>query len=216
MSVDEAFERLEEELSRLDSLRIVAVSGPGEPLANSQTIELFQRLREKRSDLRICLSTNGTLLAKSVPVLVSLDVDKISVSISAIKPKTAAMIYEWAKLDRRRESGMRMGERIIAAQMEGVRKASEKGITVKVNTILIPSVNQSEIGELAKAVVTAGADLQNIVPLVPAGNMVNLKPPSPEEVVDTRAACAKHMKQFYHCQQCRSDVVGIPGSDRIL
>lgn len=216
ISVDQALQRLEQELAALDSLKIVAVSGPGEPLANSQTIELFTRVREKHEDLKICFSTNGTLLGKNIGVLADLGIDTISVSISALEPATAASIYEWAVMDRKRLTGEAMGEAVVNAQLDGVEKAAEADITVKVNTILIPGINHNEVARVAKAVAKAGAAIQNVVPLVPAGNMKHLKPPSSGELAAARAACSRFISQFLHCQQCRSDVVGVPGADKIL
>ncbi|MGQ4912155.1 MAG: radical SAM protein [Candidatus Thorarchaeota archaeon] len=216
MSVDEAVSRVEEELARMPNLRIVAVSGPGEPLANHQTMELLDRVREIEPDIKFCLSTNGTLLADKVPRLVSLGVSTISVSVSAISSSVAAQVYEWARFEGERIRGIAMGQKIIERQLHGIRSASRAGLTVKVNTILIPSINTNDIVPLAQAIAEAGASLQNIVPLVPSGNMASLRPPTPEELEMVRTRARQFIPQFTHCQQCRSDVVGIPGFDRVL
>jgi nitrogen fixation protein NifB len=136
--------------------------------------------------------------------------------MSAIHAETAAQIYEWARLDGFRVTGEAMGEAIIKRQISGISVAVEAGIIVKVNTILIPGINEREIGEIARAISRAGADLQNIVPLVPAGNMMDRRPPSQAEIADARSIAAQYIPQFAYCMQCRSDVVGIPGNDRVL
>jgi nitrogen fixation protein NifB len=216
MSIDRALEALERSLTSHRSLKIVAVSGPGEPLANHQTLRLLAEVRRLHPNLRICLSTNGTLLDEKVDELVDLEVETISVSFSAARAQTAACIYEWAVLEGDRLSGPLMGKRIIEAQLAGIRRAAESGIVVKVNSILIPRLNAEEMHLVAEAIADAGAAIQNIVPLVPADKMSNERPPHSREIMAARATCAMHIEQFHHCQQCRSDVVGIPGADTIL
>ncbi|MHA1615065.1 MAG: nitrogenase molybdenum-iron cofactor biosynthesis protein, partial [Candidatus Thorarchaeota archaeon] len=69
---------------------------------------------------------------------------------------------------------------------------------------------------LSKQIVDSGASLHNIVPLILCGNNQKLRPPTKEELYMARQIASKNIAQFTHCKQCRSDVVGIPGSDRIL
>ncbi|MHA1928269.1 MAG: nitrogenase molybdenum-iron cofactor biosynthesis protein, partial [Candidatus Thorarchaeota archaeon] len=69
---------------------------------------------------------------------------------------------------------------------------------------------------LSKQIVDSGASLHNIVPLILCGNNQKLRPPTKEELYMARQIASENIPQFKHCKQCRSDVVGIPGSDRIL
>ena len=216
MSVTEAIATIEKELQRNPGLRIAAISGPGEPLANHETMSLFSTLKQRGLNLKLCLSTNGTLLREFIPELVDHEVSTISVSISAATPQVASTIYEWARLDGKLLTGNNMGEEIIERQLAGIKAASEAGIIVKVNSILMPNVNTEEIREIANNVLQAGASIHNIVPLVPAGNMLNQRPPTVHELALARASASEFIAQFTHCKQCRSDVVGIPGRDRIL
>jgi len=62
MTPNEAIKRVAKELISQPDLRIVAISGPGEPLANIETFETLQGVLETHSKVRFCLSTNGTLL----------------------------------------------------------------------------------------------------------------------------------------------------------
>ncbi len=109
-----------------------------------------------------------------------------------------------------------MGKKVIDAQLRGISSATRLGVFVKVNSILIPDMNGEQMETLAKALRNAGARLQNIVPLIPFDNMVNERPPTQSEIQDVRNRASRFMEQFHHCKQCRSDVVGIPGADRIL
>ncbi len=205
-----------DELGKDPNLRIVAISGPGEPLACPQTFETLQGVRELIADIEFCLSTNGVLLEEKIERLVELGARTISVTMSTVSPETASQIYEWAMIDGKRLTGPEMGEKIIDAQLRGISSATKSGVFVKVNSILIPEMNGEQMEDLARVLKDAGARLQNIVPLIPFDNMVNERPPTQNELQDVRNRASRFMEQFYHCKQCRSDVVGIPGADRIL
>jgi len=114
---------------------------------------------------------------------------------------------------------------LIRRQLAGIRLAVAAGLTVKVNTVLIPGVNfegagpgasrpgQSEIGLVARAVARAGASLHNIVPLIPLGAMADRPRPSCEELRQARLEAASFLHQFRLCRQCRADAVGVPGQE---
>ncbi|NHJ14723.1 MAG: radical SAM protein [Candidatus Thorarchaeota archaeon] len=216
MTPKEALETLERELADRPRLRIVGISGPGEPLANPESFEVMGLIRETHQNLRLCLSTNGTLLSNKLRNLLELGIDTISVSLSTISPVTALRIYEWASIDGRLLTDDEMGLAIIEKQLQGIAKAIEEGIRVKVNTILIPTVNEGEMEDISRALSEMGVHLQNIVPLVPWAKMRGFRPPTKEVLQNARGTGSKHVRQFYHCYQCRSDAVGIPGHDSIL
>jgi len=95
--------------------------------------------------------------------------------------------------------------------MEGVRAAASLGMGVKINTILMPGVNQGEIGEIARLSKMSGALIQNITPLIPMGDMGDFPAPTCRELDEAREEGSKYLDQFRLCRQCRSDSVGIPG-----
>lgn len=216
MSADDAVQTAKKELNRRPNLRIVAVAGPGEPLANAATFEALSGLLKDRHRVHFCLSTNGVLLSDSVDRLVELRVDSLSVSMSTSNPATAAAIYEWANIRGKRMTGIGMGKAIVGTQVAGIRRAANAGIHVKINSVLIPGVNNGDIASLAEAAARAGAELQNIIPLVPCGSMLTRRPPSFMEQEQARAEAREYINQFCGCQKCRADVVGIPGNDTIL
>jgi nitrogen fixation protein NifB len=136
--------------------------------------------------------------------------------MSAIDPETVMRLYSWAEINSNRLRGEKMGRIIPELQLSGIRTASDHGINVKVNSILIPEINQTELFDLARKIREAGAGLQNITPLVPRGSMAELSTPSKSNLIRIRRRASKIIPQFNHCKQCRSDVVGIPGCDRVL
>jgi nitrogen fixation protein NifB len=113
-------------------------------------------------------------------------------------------------------TGIDMGKNLITAQLAGIERASDAGIHVKINSVLIPGVNDAEMALLAEKAARAGAELQNIVPLVPCAAMSACRPPSCAELEQSREQAREYIRQFCGCHQCRADVVGIPGADTIL
>ena len=216
MSPSEAIDRTREELHKNSNLKIVAISGPGEPLYNEETFEVLERIQDLDINCKLCLSTNGVLLSEKADVLVNLGVESVSVSMSGINSEVVARIYEWAIVDGTILRDLRMAKQIYSRQLKGIQHAFQKGLIVKVNTILIPGLNTVDIQPLAEQISSAGAVLQNIVPLVPYCTSEELRSPTPEELETARIIGSEFIPQFYHCRQCRSDVVGIPGNDRIL
>ncbi len=216
MDPKEAIARTFFEIEKNPRLKIVAISGPGEPLANEETFTTLQGIRNQNEDLNFCLCTNGVLLADAAPKLKELGVKSITVTINAIFPETAAQVYEWARIDGEIMHGLTMGESIIRKQLEGIERTVALGITVKVNTILMPNINTGDIENLSRRIADYGASLHNIVPLILIVNNPKLISPTKEELFMARQIASENIAQFTHCKQCRSDVVGIPGADRVL
>ena len=99
----------------------------------------------------------------------------------------------------------------LSAQQEGVAKAAEAGLTVKINTVVIPGFNTGEIEEIACWAARAGAAVMNLMPLIPQAGFRDNEPPSRALLEALRARARVHIPQFTHCRQCRADAVGVPG-----
>ena len=95
--------------------------------------------------------------------------------------------------------------------MEGIRKVSELGIVVKVNIVLIPGLNDDHIVEIAKTVKECGADLVNVLPLIPLNKMADYPRPGCMEIEKARSEVEEYLPVFRACTQCRADAYGIPG-----
>jgi nitrogen fixation protein NifB len=83
-----------------------------------------------------------------------------------------------------------------------------------VNTVLIPGVNEAEIPLIAERAVAFGADIMNILPLIPQAEFAHLKRPSHEALRLKREDVESFIPQMSHCRQCRADACGILGEDK--
>jgi nitrogen fixation protein NifB len=82
---------------------------------------------------------------------------------------------------------------------------------IKVNTVLIPGVNDAHIKEVARTAAAAGANLYNIIPLIPQYVFADFREPTCAELGAARGEAERYLEVFRHCRRCRADAIGIPG-----
>ncbi|MHA1229433.1 MAG: radical SAM protein [Candidatus Helarchaeota archaeon] len=215
MTPQEALEYLEESLKKIPNLKIVGIAGPGEPLANPETFETLRLVHEKFPKINLCLATNGLELPRYVDTLSKLDIANITVTINAIDPKVSAKIYEFVIYNGKKYHGEEAGSILLKNQLKGIKLASQKGILIRINTVLIPTINLDQIESISRIGLEHGAIIHNIMPLIPIYQFKNLRRPTREEMHNARKDSQKYLPQFRLCKQCRADAVGIPGLERI-
>ena len=192
-------------------ISVVGVAGPGDSLANEETFEFFEKMAEKHPDLIKCMSTNGLLLPKYADRLAELGVNSVTVTINAIDPDIAVDIYSFIKYEGKVYKDYDAVKILIQNQLDGVEKAAANGMVVKVNSVLIPGLNDEHIVEIAKEVKNRGASLMNILPLIPLGKMKNYSRPDCSMMESVREQVEEIIPVFRACTQCRADAYGIPG-----
>ncbi|ACI20612.1 MULTISPECIES: nitrogenase cofactor biosynthesis protein NifB [Thermodesulfovibrio] len=197
-----------------DRISVIGVAGPGDPLANESTFNFFKLVRKEFPNIFLCLSTNGLLLPKKVEVLQDLGIFTVTVTINAINPSTAEKIYAWILYDGKLMKGREASEYLLENQWNGLEMLTDRGFCVKVNSVLIPGVNEREIENIAERARRLKAKVMNIIPLIPNGKMINLQKPSCQVLEDIRKVCEKHIRQIRHCRQCRADAFGSLEEDK--
>ena len=76
---------------------------------------------------------------------------------------------------------------------------------------LLDGVREVHGFQLAKAVAARGAQLYNIIPLIPQNELNWCTRPDCALIDRTRQRCERYVRVFRHCQHCRADAAGIPG-----
>lgn len=213
ISPQEAVRRVDEVLEELPAIRVAGIAGPGDPLFNEETFETFRLVGEEFPSLHKCLSTNGLLLPEKMKLLMELGVDAVTVTLNAIEPFIGAKIYSYIYYQGEKLEGVEGAEILLNNQLVGIEMAVKAGIAVKVNTVVIPGINDDHIIEIAKIIRELGVNVQNIIPLIPLSGFTNVGAPASCEIKRLRADCARIIKQVWHCRQCRSDAVGLLGKD---
>lgn len=209
----EALQRVDEVMEKLHYIKVVAVAGPGEPLFNEPTFETFRLVGEKYPKLILCVSTNGLLLPDEIDRLDILGVSNVTVTLNAVDPNIGKEIYEHVFYDGKKYTGLEAAEILLDHQLRGLEEAVKRKMIVKVNTVLIPTINDDHVLEIAKTVKKLGVYIQNVMPLIPQYRFSHLSPPTPAQKKAVQDDLAKIMKQMRHCRQCRSDAIGRLGCD---
>lgn len=207
----ECEEILTKALQICPDIKVAGIAGPGDTLATDYALETFRIVKEKFPDLIKCMSTNGLLLSERAEDVIRIGIDSLTVTVNAVDPEiesklNAYIIYHGEKIE-----GVEGAKILIQNQLEGIRKVASAGITVKVNTVLVPRINGDHIEEIAKAVKEAGAKIYNIIPLIPQHELKDEPAPTCPQIDEARRKAEKYIDVFRHCQHCRADAVGVPG-----
>jgi len=210
MNADDAIEHVEE-VTKEGPIAVVGVAGPGDSLANEETFEFFEKLGKVNPDLIRCMSTNGLLLPDYAEKLSALGVNTVTVTVNAIDPEIAKDIYTFVNYKGKVYKGKEAVEILINNQLEGIEKLANLGVIIKVNSVLIPGLNDEHIVEIAKEVKKRGASLMNVLPLIPLNKMKDYSRPSCAEIEKVRDEVEEVLPVFRACTQCRADAYGIPG-----
>ncbi len=208
---DEAVEVVERAVKAMPEIQVAGVAGPGDTLATPYALETFRKIKERFPNIIKCMSTNGLQLYEKADEVIEVGIDTLTVTVNAIDPEIEAKINKHIIWKGKKITGVEAAEILIENQLKGIEKVASHGVTVKVNTVLIPEINKEHVETLAKKVSELGASIYNLIPLIPQHELAWCKEPSCEELYEVRAKAEKYIKVFRHCQRCRADAVGIPG-----
>ena len=193
-------------------ISVVGIAGPGDPFANPEaTMETLRLIRKRHPDMLLCVSTNGLGVGPYIAELAELEVSHITITMNAIDPKIGAEVYSWVRDHKTPLRGLEAAELLLSRQIQAMKAIKAHDLTLKINTILIPGVNDHHIDAVAAFAKSEGADLHNIIPMCPVeGTMFeDLEEPSPAMIHEARGVAGEYMPQMEHCQRCRADACGL-------
>ena len=208
----QAADYLDATLLKVPNLAVMGIAGPGDPFANAvETMATLKLVRQRHKDMILCLATNGLGIGPHIDNLAALEVSHVTITVNAVDPIIGAKIYAWVRDGRRPLRGIDGAQLLLDRQMEAITKLKAAGIVVKINSIIIPGINDRHIEEIAKKVGSMGVDLMNCMAFLPVegAEFENLPPPDPAFVAGTRMKNEKYLPQMTHCARCRADAVGL-------
>ena len=208
---EESLEILEKALAICPDIRVAGIAGPGDTLATNNALQTFRLIGEHFPQLIKCMSTNGLLLYEKADEVIEVGIDSLTVTVNAVDPEIEASLNKFIVYHGRRYEGVEAAEILIENQLKGIKKVADAGITVKVNTVLVPEINGDHIEMIAKTVSEAGAKIYNIIPLIPQHELSDVRAPGCPEIDAARTKASKYIDVFRHCKHCRADAVGVPG-----
>lgn len=221
MTPEQAVKKTLAVAAAIPQMTVLGIAGPGDPLANPQrTFATFRQLAEKAPDIKLCVSTNGLALPQWVDELAQYNIDHVTLTINCVDPDIGAQIYPWIVWNGERIHGREGAQILIEQQQKGLEMLIARGVLVKVNSVMIPGVNDQHLKQVSKIVKAKGAFLHNVMPLIARaehGTYYGLngqREPTALELQTLQDECSGDMAMMRHCHQCRADAVGMLGEDR--
>ncbi|MDR2368307.1 MAG: radical SAM protein [Deltaproteobacteria bacterium] len=216
ISPAEAVSVVETALRLCPGLKVVGVAGPGDPLDSGEALDALTMVRVRFPGLMTCLSTNGLALCRNMERVMAAGVETITVTVNAVNPRILERLNRGVLMGKggtpaRFVGGLEGAGLLIDAQEKGIRLAHRNRMVVKVNCVLAPGINDGHVGEVAKTVKSWGADLLNVISLIPAGELAGLPAPGEADKARAMAAAEKHLPVKRNCRRCRADACGVPG-----
>ncbi len=102
----------------------------GEPLLRHDLDRFVKMIHDYRPDIDLALTTNGYLLTEMAESLRAAGLKRLNISLDSLKPAVAAQIAQ---------------KNVLGKVLEGIEKALEVGLKVKINMVPLKGINDSEI-----------------------------------------------------------------------
>ncbi len=212
---EESIKILKKALSLCPEITVAGIAGPGDTLATDYALKTFKLIKKEFPSLLRCMSTNGLLLNEKANEIIDAGIDSLTVTVNAVDSEIESKLNDYIIYHGKKITGKEGAEILIRNQIDGIKKITKAGITVKVNTVFVPEINGNHIEKIAYSVAEAGADKYNIIPLIPAAQLKSARAPNCAELEEARNAAGQYIELFLHCNHCRADAAGIPGKKEI-
>ncbi len=217
LSPTQAITYLERVLEAEPRITVAGIAGPGDPFANpKETMGTLHLIRQRFPELLLCLASNGLGIAPYLDELAELEVSHVTITVNAVDPEIGAQIYSWVRDGKKIPRGCQAAEVLLARQLTAIAGLKARGIVVKVNTIVIPGINDHHVEAVARRMKELGVDLLNCMPVYPNADTPfgEIPEPEPARMKTIQAAAEEFLPQMKHCTRCRADAVGLLEADR--
>ncbi|AEF84549.1 nitrogenase cofactor biosynthesis protein NifB [Treponema primitia ZAS-2] len=216
LSPFQALDYLKSVLNIVDNISVIGIAGPGDPFANpEETLATMELVQKNYPDKILCLATNGLALSDYGERLGKLNISHVTITVNAVDPAIGAKIYAWVRYGPHVYRGVTGADLLIQRQTEAIKVLKSLGIIVKINTVVIPGINDAHAAEVAAYTASLGADVQNCIPMMHVEETAFADIPSPtgESMTALRLETGKHLRQMSHCARCRADAAGFLGEE---
>jgi nitrogen fixation protein NifB len=200
----------------MPGISVIGIAGPGDPFANpDETLTTLRLAGQAFPDMIFCLSTNALDIAPYVDEIAATGVSHVTVTINSTNPVTLAKMYRWVRYNRRVYRGEEAGCVLLEQQLKAVALLKDRGMAVKINTVICPGINDGDVEGIAATAASLGADTMNCIPLCPTENteFEHHAEPSKEMMKRLKTAVSRHLTPVTHCARCRADAAGLLGHD---
>ncbi len=161
--------------------------------------------------MMLCVATNGLGVGPYIDELAELKVSHVTLTVNAVDPEIGAKIYAWIRDGKRPMRGLEAAKLLLERQLDAIVRLKAAGVVVKINSIIIPGINDQHIEAIATKMHELGVDIMNCMAFLPVAGaeFEHIAPPDNLLVASTRLKAGRHVAQMSHCARCRADAVGL-------
>ena len=102
----------------------------GEPLLRHDLDSFIRMIHDYKPDIDLALTTNGYLLPEMAQGLKDAGLKRVNISLDTLKPAVASYIAQ---------------KNVLGKVLDGIAKAQEVGLVVKINMVPLKGINDNEI-----------------------------------------------------------------------
>ena len=173
-------------------IKSIAITGPGEPLCNTQTYEVLKQLSYKLSGITFNIGTNGLLLEEKAEALMNYGVKSVDISINALRDEILAKLYSKLILHGSIISDPgKVASIMRTRQAKGLEKCMVLGMKTGVNTVYFPGINDEDVLEIAQMCKAMGIKSMCLISGIPGGKFTGIMPPAITEMVAMQQKVSK-------------------------
>lgn len=156
LTIDEIY-RIAKLLSEL-GIKKVRITG-GEPLVRDGVIELIKNIKSLENINEVCMTTNGILLGEYIDDLVKAGLDRVNISLDTLNRDIFSELTGGGNLQK---------------VLHSIDASLEKGLKVKLNTVVIKNYNENEVLDFVNITEEKPIDIR-FIEMMPIGAGKNFK-----------------------------------------
>lgn len=197
LMVSEALDWLEETMEmRGNSVSIVAISGPGDPLATPDiTLQAITEIRRRYPHIQIGLNTLGIGSDQLASDLAKVGANYVAMEVNGVRSEILEKLYAWIRPGQKTLKISEAAKLLIKEQRNGVPAFKFHNLTVGVHTTLYPGYNTDHVAEISSEMMELGANTLSLLPYIPEMEAeVDLERPSAEIIAGAVAKAGQYLK----------------------
>ena len=199
-----------------ESIKVISITGPGDPLATPWlTLQTLDLLREKYPDVSLCGTTLGFGAAASAGRFSELGLAHVSILMDAVDPAVVQKLYAWIRPGAKTLPLSVTAPLLIEEQAESITALVDARVPVQVKTTIYPGINSVSIEDIATKAAGLGVSEMKLFPIQARGD--DFPQPfdelGPEELESLVSRAARRLPtQFIDLASCQ-DVIEMDIND---
>lgn len=174
---------------------MVAISGPGDPLAvPDTTLETLRLVKKRYPDMKLGLKSLGIGAEKFGEELTAVGVGYFEMTVNAVKEELLEKIYAWIRPGLKTLKIAEAVKLLISEQKNGVSALKYHGMSVTISTTFYPGINSKHVGRISRTMMELGADAMAVIPYEPEpGSEVIYELPAVNQIDKAKKTAAKYL-----------------------